>query len=60
MSRMEKKLINLGFEAAFKPPREGNCFYSSAASALDIETHSLKNVVFDYKSHQFDVSIYSL
>jgi len=58
---MEKKLDNLGFEVTFNPPGDGNCFYSSAAHALGIETQSLEKVVFDYlKNHQFDVSIYSL
>ena len=35
---MTKKLINLGFEVAFNPPGDGDCFYFSAANALGIET----------------------
>ena len=58
---MEKGVERLGYEVTFKPPGDGDCFYSSAAKALEIETQSLKKVVFDFlKSHQFDVSIQRL
>ena len=60
--------MKLGFEVAFNPPVDGNCFYFSAANALGIETHNLKNVIFKYvcvrrlfdylKSHRFDVSVF--
>ena len=55
---MEKRVKRLGYEVTFNTPRDGDCFYASAAKALRIETQILKKVVFDFlKSHQFDVSI---
>ena len=55
---MEKRVERLGYEVTFNPPGYGDSFYASAAKALEIETQSLKKVVFDFlKSHQFDVSI---
>ena len=55
---MEERVERLGYEATLNPPGDGDCFYASAAKALQIETQSLKKVVFDFlKSHQFDVSI---
>jgi len=55
---MEKRVEHLGYEVTFNPPGDGDCFYASAAKALQIETQSLKKVVFDFlKRHQFDVSI---
>ena len=55
---MEKRVERLRYEVSFNPPGIGNCFYASAAKTLEIETQSLKKVVFDFlKSHQFDVSI---
>ena len=51
-------MAKLGYRVTFNPPGDGDCFYSSAAQALGLETQSLKMVIFDYlKSHQFDVSI---
>ena len=49
---MEKRVEQLGYDVAFNPPGDGDCFYASAAKALGIETQGLKKV-----SHQFDVSI---
>jgi len=58
---MEKRVERLGYEVTFNPPGDGDCFYGSAAKVLEIETQSLKNVVFDFlKSHQFDASIQRL
>ena len=38
MLDIEKKLENLGFEVTFNPPEYGDCFYTSAAQTLGIET----------------------
>jgi len=55
---MEKRVERLGYEVTLNPPGDGDCCYTSAAKALQMETQSLKKVVFDFlKSHQFDVSI---
>ena len=55
---MEKRVEQLGYDFAFNPPGDGDCFYASVAKALGIETQRLKKVIFDFlKSHQFDVSI---
>ena len=35
---MEKRVERLGYDVAFNPPGEGNCFYAAAAKALEIET----------------------
>ena len=54
----KKRVERLGYEVTFDLPRDGDCFYPSAAKALGIETRDLKNVVFDFlKSHYFDASI---
>jgi len=49
---MEKRLERLGYEVTLNPPGDGDCFYASAAKPLQMETQSLKKVVFDFlKSH---------
>ena len=54
----EKRVERLGYDVAFNPPGDGDCFYASAAKALEIETPGLKKVIFDFlKSYQFDVFI---
>ena len=56
-----KRVEQLGYDVVYNPPRDGDCFYASAAGALRIETQGLKNVIFDFlKSHQFDVRIQSI
>ena len=35
---MEKRVGRLGYEVAFNPPGDGDCFYASAAKTLGIET----------------------
>ena len=58
---MESKFEKLGYDVVFNPPGDGNCFYSSAASALKIPLAMLKSVVFDHlKENRYDVSIFSL
>lgn len=58
---MGSKFEKLGYDVVFNPPGDGNCFYSSAATALKIPLEMLKSVVFDHlKANQYDVSIYSL
>jgi len=50
---MEKRVERLGYEVTFNAPGDGDCFYTSAAKALQMETQSVKKVVFDFlKSHQ--------
>ena len=39
---MEKRAEQLGYHVAFNPPRDGDCFYASAAKALSIETQGLR------------------
>ena len=46
---MEKRVEQLGYDVAFNPPGDVDCFYASVAKALGIETQG--------QSHQFDVSI---
>ena len=31
---MEKRVEQLGYDVAFNPPADGDCFYASAAKAL--------------------------
>ena len=45
---MEKRVEQLGYDVAFNPPGDGDCFYASAAKALGIETQGLKKVIFDF------------
>ena len=55
---MEKIVERLGYEVTFNSPGDDDCFYTSAAKALGIETQSLKKMVFNFlRNHQFDVSI---
>ena len=35
---MEKRVERLGYEVAFIPPGDGDCFYASGAKTLGIET----------------------
>ena len=55
---MDKRVEQLGYDAVYNLPGNGDCFYASVARALRIETQGLKNVIFDFlKVHQFDLSI---
>ena len=55
---MEKRVERLGYDVAFNPPGDGDCFNASASKAWGIETQGLKKAaIFDFlKSYQFDVN----
>ena len=56
-----KRLTNVEFELIFDPPGDGMCFYAAAAYQLQMNTTTLRDVIFDYlQRNTFDVCIWYL
>ena len=54
---LQRRTAEEGFEIAFNPPGDGNCFYRAAAFQLGFKSQILHNLIFAYlEGHQFDVS----
>ena len=43
---MEKRVERLGYDVAFSPPGDADCFYASAVKALGIENLGPEKVIF--------------
>ena len=54
---LRRRIVEEGFEMAFNPPGDGNCFYRAAAFQLGFKSQILHNLIFYYlEGHPFGVS----